>query len=1104
MKIYKYIYLLCLMALQSVGIIVAQNTMQQPVDLGNKAFAFSYTDTKNTVNYTNNFQGRTSNDVFYKFTLVRAMDISIDHCGSGVYDTYLHVLNAAGQVIYSNDDDWTYQFCTNPMNSYLYLSNLPAGTYYVVSEGYSQNGNITTTIQGISPYSEIGSSMSVPIEMGSKAYSFEYSDTKNTADYINNFEGQLSNDVFYKFTLASQMDIAIDHCGSEVYDTYLHVLNASGQEIFSNDDDWEYVFCGNPYNSYLYISDLPAGTYYVVSEGYWENGNITTSIRGIRPLPPTGLYDGNAVTSPTNAGTNYILSITPTVATSDVSGLGVNESLQTVQYFDGLGRAVQTVQRGITPTKQDLATFTEYDGAGRERKQWLPIPSTGNGAIVPTANFINVSSLYSTEGHPYNEAIIEPSPLNRILGNKGPGSAWETKPTSIAYEANTSTDAVAYFYVNAGNNLVRDANNYAQGSLYKTVSKDEDGKTVEEYKDKLGQVVLKRSKNGTENVDTYFVNNDLGQLSYVIPPITADSLPTSGVIADSHGVLKRYGYLYKYDTRGNCIEKRLPGCGSIFMVYDKADRLILSQNSVQRAKTNKEWTVTKYDVFGRVLYTGITQNQTSHSQLIAELSSLLVTESVASSGTGFMETGYTCTNYAPVSLLSVNYYDNYAFVNLLTGTTKTNLIFADKTGYDKAYSATPLWGTAGGCKGLLTGTKTYTLGGTINDKSISAMYYDYRGRVVQTRSTNHLGGTDIAYNQYNFSGLVEKSLKEHTANGQSPITELYTNTYDHAGRLKTTYYKINTKDPILLVNNAYDELGRLIQKKRHNDTDTEEFDYNIRNWTTRLKSGTFEEKLYYNTVPGNMAVNATPCFNGNISASTWTYNNNINGYQYGYDKLNRYVGGYAYINNEMQVDYQMTESFVYDKQGNIKNLNRFGSVDLIDNLTLTYIGNQLKNVNDNFGSQNQYNVKEYQDKAQNGYNTSVVEMAYDGNGNLTKDLDRDIVTIKYNLLNLPEIVQFKNGNQITNTYDAGGQKLRTRFYTVYNYATQPMVADNTIRDLQLNDEVYADGTDYVGNVEYNYYAEYYSGELSYEQNYLLRLNNSEGYCQNTDYLILNY
>ena len=65
----------------------------------------------------------------------------------------------------------------------------------------------------------------------------------------------------------------------------------------------------------------------------------------------------------------------------------------------------------------------------------------------------------------------------------------------------------------------------------------------------------------------------------------------------------------------------------------------------------------------------------------------------------------------------------------------------------------------------------------------------------------------------------------------------------------------------------------------------------------------------------------------------------------------------------------------------------------------------------------------------------------DANGNLIKDLDRDIVTIKYNLLNLPlatlsfgrgaggEVIQFKNGNQIRNLYDAGGQKQRSDNYT---------------------------------------------------------------------------
>jgi hypothetical protein len=66
-----------------------------------------------------NFQGRASNDVFYRFTISSPMAIAIDHCGSELYDTYLHVFNGSGQEIYSNDDDWTYQYCINPMNSFI-------------------------------------------------------------------------------------------------------------------------------------------------------------------------------------------------------------------------------------------------------------------------------------------------------------------------------------------------------------------------------------------------------------------------------------------------------------------------------------------------------------------------------------------------------------------------------------------------------------------------------------------------------------------------------------------------------------------------------------------------------------------------------------------------------------------------------------------------------------------------------------------------------------------------------------------------------------------------------------------------------------------------
>jgi hypothetical protein len=85
--------------------------------------------------------GQPSNDVYYRFTLTTSGQVNISHCGSGM-DTYLHLLDQSGNQLAFNDDNGP--LCTGLTAS---LSQaLSAGTYYVVSEGYSGNGYITTTI----------------------------------------------------------------------------------------------------------------------------------------------------------------------------------------------------------------------------------------------------------------------------------------------------------------------------------------------------------------------------------------------------------------------------------------------------------------------------------------------------------------------------------------------------------------------------------------------------------------------------------------------------------------------------------------------------------------------------------------------------------------------------------------------------------------------------------------------------------------------------------------------------------------------------------------------------------------------------------------------
>ncbi|MDD4993092.1 MAG: DUF6443 domain-containing protein [Paludibacter sp.] len=761
---------------------------------------------------------------------------------------------------------------------------------------------------------------------------------------------------------------------------------------------------------------------------------------------------------------NYVLSKT-------YQDANASSSLDVIQYFDGLGRPVETVQKGVTPTGGDLVYLTEYDGVGREYKKWLPIV-WGNGAYVTPTTITGGSpkSYYNYDMKIYETIEYENSPLNRITGQYGAGSSWYTslKKKNVNYQANSATE-VPYFFINSSNKLER-SGNYAINVLYKTQTTDEDGKIAVEFKNKLGQVVMTQS---STNVKTCYVQNDLGQLTYVLPPIAIDSLPQSGQISDNNGVLKRYAYFYKYDERGNNVVKQLPGCDSICMVYDKADHMVLSQDGNQRQKN--KWIVTKYDIFGRVLYTGLINNSSTRVQFKALVKNQLIVEAYDGT-TGFFNTGYTCTgSLTGITPLTVSYYDNYRFRRMLSETDSIKLKDIDVAGYDSRYS---------NAKGMLTGTRTYIL-----DKSgkylTTALYYDDKAQIVQTRATNHLGGYDLIYNHFDFAGKLLKLKHTHSIVNATELDEITRNEYDLAGRLTKVRYKIGQSDTITLAQYSYDEIGRPITKFRHNLTDTEQFQYNVRNWLTKITSGTsFTEELFYNT---STYSNTTPCFNGNIAATTWTYNGVKKGYAYNYDDLNRLTTATAYSVFGTTTFYSAKnmEQFSYDKQGNIINLWRQNDATFIDYVHMSYLGNQITSAYDNYGSQNQYAVKEYNNKS----TTNVDEFSYDKNGNMIKDLDREIVTIKYNILNLPDTIQFKYGNQIKNIYDASGRKLESDYYTLITGLSVPLIEGQVVDPMYLaTNYSLLTGTDYLGNIEYSFSND--QGDYQFD---LDKIYNTEGY-----------
>ena len=737
--------------------------------------------------------------------------------------------------------------------------------------------------------------------------------------------------------------------------------------------------------------------------------------------------------------------------------------LDNIAYYDGLGRPVQVVQKGITPAGDDLATLTEYDGMGREYRQWLPVPFTSTGDFVNSASFTSAAIGYYSDSNPYAETLYEPSPLNRTTGQKAQGTAWHSQPTDISYQTNTAGE-VARYVVNGIGQLQR-SGSYAAGTLYKTVVKDEDGNPATEYKDKLGQVVMTRQ---ASNYDTYYVYNDLGQLSYVLPPLAADGLNSLGIILDDNSMLIKYAYVYKYDNRGNQTYKRLPGCEPVYMSYDKAGRLILSQDGNQRP--SDQWMLYKYDVLGRLLYTSKATLSYTYNQCIDEVKDMVIVEKFAIDAVS--TAGYSKNHFQsqPNEFYIVNYYDNYDFLELLPPAIETELTYVNNSGYGEQYDNS---------KGLLTGTRVYLLDDS-GDYLTTAYYYDDRGQIIQTRATNYLDGYDILYNAYDFVGNITQSLKEHTTSFSGLVTEFYAYTYDHAGRLEETTYQLDVNPAIILAQNGYDELGRLTSKKRHNWTDNETFDYNIRNWITKIQSGgSFEQNLYYNTTN---PTGSTPYFNGNISYSTWDYKGVTAGYQYSYDQLNRLVDAFS-TDMAHSVDGMFDEQFSYDKHGNILTLYRMGNGTSIDDLVFdNYNGNQLTKITDMAVNTSVYTIKEYAD-----ISTAATEFYYDANGNMTADLDRNIVTIQYNVLNLPDLVQFGNGHQIVNKYTAGGQKLETKYATAVSALGVPIAMGNTVNSDGPDFTRY--GTIYNGNIEYAFDNGYTTD--------LERIHNAEGYVDSS-------
>ncbi|RKT01776.1 DUF6443 domain-containing protein [Chryseobacterium defluvii] len=728
-----------------------------------------------------------------------------------------------------------------------------------------------------------------------------------------------------------------------------------------------------------------------------------------------------------------------------------SKKTESVQYFDGLGRLKQTVSVKATPSGKDLVVPVLYDELGRQPKDFLPLPMATANAGIQTLTEADVNSYYNV-ANAYVEKIFDNSPLSKVLEVATPGDAWKKNSghtRKSEFETNITADQVKKFVINSSwanatvSFSVPTVEWYGESQLMKNVTIDEDGNKSITFKDSQGKTILARKMNGTEPVDTYYIYNLYDQLALVITPKANKEITQNGNVV-TQSILDQYCYQYKYDNRNRMVEKRLPGKNSWdYFVYDKQNRLVLSQDANQN---RKEWTFTKYDKFGRVVYTGLLANTsnrvTMQNSLNAMSSNELNNESRTS--TPFAANGqniyYTKVAFptSNMTVLTVNYYDDYA----PEAPARPNTILGKTT-----LSSTPTQYSTNGVVTYrsLKGMPTSTYIKNIEDDNWtqSHVWYDSEAKTLGSHSINFLGGYTKTETEIDFAGIIKKTKIYHKRlNTDTEKVIIETFEHDNQNRLLVYKHQVDNNPEEVLSQNTYNDLGQLVVKKVGNTISsplqTINYTYNIHgklktiNDPNNLGDDLFGYKINYNEVEGLESPNTDftelkvkPRFNGDIAEVSWKTltedNEPLKRYGYVYDGLSRLSAGfYQKAGNESAKEY--FEKIDYDIDGSITRLKRSEGVTagnsfatMIDNLKYDYAGNRLTKVTD-----------EQQNPSGYPYIVTPNTITYDANGNMTTLLDKGISSIQYNFLNLPK--QITQNARVTNyTYRADGVKVKKLF-----------------------------------------------------------------------------
>jgi RHS repeat-associated protein len=785
---------------------------------------------------------------------------------------------------------------------------------------------------------------------------------------------------------------------------------------------------------------------------------------------------------------NYVRTIIPDQPVAALPS-GAYKYRQSTDYFDGLGRPLQTVIKKGHADGYDVIQPHVYDALGRERYSYLPYVM--NNPLATYAGKMRLQVLnelpwfYNQNGpdeQPYSRTDFDDAEMGKVIKQSAPGRSWvgSERGKRTVYLLNQQNEVRNWNIGRNETDLPVTTAFYGPGELSVTQSTDEDGKSVFEYKDKDGLLVLRKNRLVTGVIDmtdhnnfacTYYVYDDQNRLRYVIPPLAVSQINGSWDLS----TVPELCFSYFYDYRGRLILKKIPGKEVEEFVYDKRDRVVYSRDGNQKAMG--KWGFTLYDGLDRPIMTGLVDHTVSRA-----VSQNLVDDDLvqypAPSIWAYVK-NFTWLNEYPAqvdgaTILTYTYYDNY-------DQRPAGYEYSDINSYLPSPARPEIEQPflALDTRGMVTGQKVRVLDPE-NPNGVQWLhtvnYYDTKGRVLQTKSSDFMGGLVTGSTIYYFQGMPWKTINGY----QNALLKPIPNAIDGAVQdyvIESTYsrslgaggndhvwkidQKINSGPIFNLGNYDYDHLGRVVIKDLRVGLVLNEF--NIRGLLTHIGAEDhsilphkpiFDERIRYDWGF------ASKLYNGNIAGIIWSGSDaKANAYGYSYDMLDRLLHAEFRFKGASWIktikDYTVSK-ISYDLNGNLKNMWQRGGTSPglpsdVDKLSYTYQTgtNRLIKVEDAG-----VNVASYPDFKNNA--TNAQEYGYDVNGNMIRDDNKGITAIVYNHLNKPSTITTTDGT-LYYVYDALGSLLEKRVkpnsgpVSVSDYSGNFIIKDTVLQYI-LNEE----------------------------------------------------